>query len=116
MANFGLILRGSVTDSMLITAFVSYLIPRLSGVLYQVWTPKPSQAPIVEFEEDPSDSQCNALTHLSMPLGHKYINLKELYNQGIKECVKKRREVLHEIPNSTGTVNGKRFLNSILYL
>ena len=36
---------------------------------------------------NPSVSECSALTHFSMSLDHKYVNLKEPYNQDIKEQV-----------------------------
>ena len=39
------------------------------------------------LNQDPSDSECNALTYFSMSLAHKYVNLKEPYNQDIKEPV-----------------------------
>ena len=54
MANFGPLVRGSVTNPMLITAFDAYLTPTSPG---------------------------------AMSLVHKYINLKEPYNQDIKEKV-----------------------------
>ena len=44
----------------------------------------------------------------AVSLVHKYVNLKEPYNQGIKEKVAtiffKRRQALHEIPNPRGIV------------
>ena len=39
------------------------------------------------LNQDPSDSECNALTYFSMSLAHKYVNLKQPYNQDIKEQV-----------------------------
>ena len=39
------------------------------------------------MRQDPSHSEFSALTHLFMSLVHKYVNLKEPYNQGIKEQV-----------------------------
>ena len=39
------------------------------------------------LSQDPSNSECSALTHFSMSLADKYVNLKELYNQNIKEQV-----------------------------
>ena len=35
--------------------------------------------------EDPSYSECSTLPQFSMSLAHKYVNLKEPYNQDIKE-------------------------------
>ena len=35
------------------------------------------------LRQDPSDSECSTLTHFSMCLAHKYVNLKE--PQDIKE-------------------------------
>ena len=37
--------------------------------------------------QDPSDSECSALTHFSISLASRYINLEEPYNQDIKEQV-----------------------------
>ena len=39
------------------------------------------------MSQDPSDSECSALTHFSVILAHKYVNLKESYNEDIKEQV-----------------------------
>ena len=35
------------------------------------------------MSQDPSDSESSALTHFSMSLGRKYVNLKEPYNHVI---------------------------------
>ena len=35
--------------------------------------------------QDSSDSECSAITHFSMSLAHKYVNLKEAYNLDINE-------------------------------
>ena len=35
--------------------------------------------------EDPSNSECSALNQFAMSLAYKYVNLKEPYNQDIKE-------------------------------
>ena len=37
------------------------------------------------LSQDPSDSECSTLTHFSMSLAHKYVNLRE--PQDIKEQV-----------------------------
>ena len=39
------------------------------------------------MNQDPSNSECSTLTHLSMTLTHKYVNLEEPYNEDIKELV-----------------------------
>ena len=39
------------------------------------------------MSQDPSDFEFTILTHFSMSLRHKYVNLKEPYNQEIKEKV-----------------------------
>ena len=39
----------------------------------------------LELSQDPSNSECSALTHFSKSLARKYINLREPYNQDIKE-------------------------------
>ena len=39
------------------------------------------------LNQDPSDSECSALTHFSMSLVHKYANLKDYYNRDLKEQV-----------------------------
>ena len=39
------------------------------------------------MRQDPSDSECSALTHFYMSLTFNYVNLKEPYNQDIKEYV-----------------------------
>ena len=39
------------------------------------------------MNQDPSDFECSTLTYFSMSLDHKYVNLKEPYNQDIKEQV-----------------------------
>ena len=39
------------------------------------------------MSQDPSDSECSALTRFFMSLAHKYINLEEPCNQDIKEHV-----------------------------
>ena len=67
-ANFGPLLRGSMTNPMLITVFDTHLISKSLG-----------------FSQDPSNSERSALTHFFMSLAHKYINLKE--PQDIKEQV-----------------------------
>ena len=73
------------------------------------------------MSQDPSDSECNALNHFSMSLAHKYVNIKEPYNQDIKEQVinksfKKRRQALNEIPNLRDIVCKRCFSNSVPYL
>ena len=89
-ATFGQLSRGSVTNSMLITVFDTYLTPKVTRSL--------------SLSKDPSDSEYSALTYFSMSLAHKYVNLKEPYNQDIKEQVttknffkKKTFHSLHEI-------------------
>ena len=64
-ANFGPLSRGSITNPILIDVFDTYLSLGLS--------------------QDPSDSECSALTHFSMNLARKYVNLKRPYNQDIAE-------------------------------
>ena len=71
IANFGPLSRGSVTNSILITVFDTYLTPRPPGS----WI----------LTHDPFDSECRTLTHFSMSLAQKNGNLKEPYNQDIKE-------------------------------
>ena len=71
-ANFGPLSTGSVTNPMLITVFDTYLTLRSPGAW--VWAKT-------------SNSECSALTHFSMSLAHKCGNLKEPYNQDIKEQV-----------------------------
>ena len=66
-ANFGPLSRGSITNPILIDVFDTYLSLGLS--------------------QDPSDSECSALTHFSMNLARKYVNLKRPYNQDIAEQV-----------------------------
>ena len=39
------------------------------------------------LSQDPSDSECSALTHFSMNMARKSVNLKEPCNQDIKELV-----------------------------
>ena len=39
------------------------------------------------LSQDPFDSECSALIHFFMSLVHKYVYLKEPYNQDIKEQV-----------------------------
>ena len=75
---------------MLITVFDTYLTPKVTRSL--------------SLSKDPSDSEYSALTYFSMSLAHKYVNLKEPYNQDIKEQVttknffkKKTFHSLHEI-------------------
>ena len=75
---------------MLIAAFDPLFDPKVTGSL--------------GLSQYPSSSECSALTHFSISLVHKYVNLKEPYNQGIKEQVTnknfwKRRQALHEISN-----------------
>ena len=75
-SNFGPLSRDSVTNLMLITVFDAFLTPRSLGVVGLV---------------------------------HKYVNLKEPNNQDIKEEVttnflKKRKQVLDEIPNPRALV------------
>ena len=48
-------------------------------------TPKATRC--LGWSQDPSNSKCSVLTHFSMSLAHKYVNLKEPYNQDIKEQV-----------------------------
>ena len=53
---------------MLITVFDNYLTQRPPGA----WV------------RTNSDSECSGLTQFSMSLAHKYVNLKDPYNQVIK--------------------------------
>ena len=92
MANFGPLLRGSFTNPMLITAFDTYLTSRsvrawcqVSDSLVSSLGPKTQPSTYWGLNQDPSDSQYSALTQFSMSLAHKYINLKESYNQDTKE-------------------------------
>ena len=57
MANFGPLSKGSVTNPMLMTVF----------------DPKVTRS--LGLSQDPSDSECSDLTHFSMSLAHKYVNL-----------------------------------------
>ena len=71
-ANFGPPSRSSVTNPMLITVW--YLFdPKVTGSLSLI--------------EDSTNSECTAFTHFSMSLPDKYMNLKDPYNQDIKEQV-----------------------------
>ena len=72
---------------MLITAFNAYFTPSSVGAWYQVWVPRLNQAPNGGLNQDPSDSECSALTLFSMTLTHTHVNLKEPYNQDNKELV-----------------------------
>ena len=51
------------------------------------------------MSQDPPDSECSALTHLSMSLAHKHVNLKEPYNPDNKEqvttVIKKKKDRLY---------------------
>ena len=78
-ASFGPLPRGSVTNSMLITAFDTYLTPRSPGAW--VW------AKILLFLNVAPFPLVWSITHISMNLADKYVNLKEPYNQGTKEQV-----------------------------
>ena len=49
--------------------------------------PKVQSSTYWSLNIDPSDSECSILPHFSMSLTHKYVNLKEPYNQDIKEQV-----------------------------
>ena len=70
-ANFGALSRGRVTNSILITVFHTYFSQRSSGP----WT----------LTHDPFNSECRTLTHFSISLAQTNVNLKEPYNQDIKE-------------------------------
>ena len=56
-----------------------------------------------------------------MSLSHKYVNLKDLYNQDIKEQVtnikknKKRRQALHEITKQEHSVQNVFFKFNLLF-
>ena len=65
---------------MLITAFDAYLTPRSPRAWYQVWAPKTQPGTYWDLNQDPSDSERSALTHLSMTLAHKYVNLRTGYH------------------------------------
>ena len=43
------------------------------------------------MSQNPSDFECSALTYFSMGLAHGYVNLKEPYNQDIKERVTNKK-------------------------
>ena len=77
--SFGPLSRGSVTNLMLITVFDPLFDPKVTGSL--------------GLSQYPSSSECSALTHFSISLVHKYINLKEPYNQGIKEQVTNKKNL-----------------------
>ena len=72
-ANFGPVSRGSITYSILITVFDTYLTPKVTGSL--------------GLSQDLSDSECTVLTHFSMSVAREYVNLKKPYNQDIKVYV-----------------------------
>ena len=73
-ANFGPLSRGSVTNPINVNHCVWYFFdPMVTG--------SPG------LNQDRSDSECSALTYFSMSLAHKYVNIKEPYNQDIKEQV-----------------------------
>ena len=63
-ANFGPISRGSVINPILIILF---------------------DTGSMGLSQDSSSSECSALTRFSMSLASNYINLKEPFNQDIKE-------------------------------
>ena len=68
-----------------------------------------------------SDSECSVLTYFSNGLAHKYVNLKEPYNQGIKEQATtknffKKKTGFTWNPNPRGIVCRKGFSNSVPYL
>ena len=48
------------------------------------------------LSQDHSDSECSVLTHFSISLARKYVNLKELYKKDIKyyvtTIIKKKKE------------------------
>ena len=69
-ANFGPLSRGSITNPILITVFDTYLASKVTKSL--------------GLSQDPSSSECSALTHFSMSLARKYVYLKEPYNKDIK--------------------------------
>ena len=77
--SFGPLSRGSVTNLMLITVFDPLFDPKVTGSL--------------GLSQYPSSSECSALTHFSISLVHKYVNLKEPYNQGIKEQVTNKKNL-----------------------
>ena len=58
---------------MLITVFDTYFDPEVTGSL--------------GLSQHPPNSECSALTHFSLNLVHKYVNLKEPYNQDIKKQI-----------------------------
>ena len=58
---------------MLITVFETYSTPKVTRSL--------------GLSQDLFDSECSAFTYFSMSLARKYVNLKEPYNQDIKEQV-----------------------------
>ena len=59
--------------------------PDISHCVWYLFDPKVTRG--LGLGQGPSDSECSALTHFSMSIAHKYINLKEPYNQDINEQV-----------------------------
>ena len=71
-ANFWPLSRGKVYNTPHLNHCVCYLFdPKVTGAL--------------GLSQDPSHSEFSVLTHFSMSLVRKYVNLKETYNQDIKE-------------------------------
>ena len=72
-ANFGQISMGSVTN------------PNINPNIWYLFDTKVTRS--LGLSQDYSNSECSAITYFSMSLAHKYVNLREPYNQDIKEQV-----------------------------
>ena len=106
-SNSGPLLRDIVTNSILITVW--YLFnTKINGSL--------------GLSQDPSDSECSALTHFSMNLDRKYVNLKEPYDQDIKEYVttivflKKKTDLIWNPPPQRQSVPKVFFKFNLLFV
>ena len=112
-ANFGPLLRGSITKPVLITAFDTCLTQRSQGAWYQVWVPIPSWVwtKILLI--------LNEASWFNSPwvCPNKYVNLKspiikESKNRSLLKKFKQRRQDLHEISNPRSIVCRRCFSNS----
>ena len=59
--------------------------PDVNHCVWYLFDPKVTGS--LGLNQNPSSSECSALTHFSMSLAHKYANLKHSYNYDIKEQV-----------------------------
>ena len=52
-------------------------------LVWYLFDPKVTES--LGLSQDPSHSKCSALSHFSMSLVRKYVNLKKPYNEDVKE-------------------------------